>query len=227
MVCKNVKILSSVITSVCAALSLCACSSSSGGGDDGQITASNFETALQDYSVTISGAALLHEDGLQGGSIDLDRVMLGKTTAQGVTDSLALGYSLRLSNSPPSRTFVAFYIDSDNDPLTGEPVAGIGADHLLIDDHAFDNNNSDLYSNYYIWSGTQWLGQDNGSVGSYYQGTSLKRGVIVPVSNTLGSNLFGLQNIQGVIMVRNFINSNPNSVNSTIDETSVFTFSIP
>ena len=228
---KRAGVTGAIIVIIVVALSLSAC----GGGDDaftggdGQITLSNFETALQHYSISISGATIIHEDGLQGGSVDVDRVMLGKTTAQGLTDSLALGYSLRISNAPPAKTFVAFYIDSDNDALTGESIAGIGADHLLFDDHAFGHDNLDLYSNYYMWSETQgqWLGQDNGSVGSYHQGTNLKRGVIMPDSSTLGSNLFGLQDIRGVVIVRSYMNSNPNTPNSTIDETTVFTFGMP
>lgn len=226
---KYLKTVTRLLAVTLATLVVGACS----GGDDaftggeGQITISNFEPAIQDYGVAISGAVLLHEDGVQGGSIDLDRVMLGKATAQGITDTLALGYSLRVSSTPPAKTFVAFYIDSDNDDQTGEPIAGIGADHLFIDDHAFTNDNTDLYGNYYMWTGTQWLSQDSGSVGSYYHGTSLTRGVIMPISSSLGSNLFGKQDISGVLMVRNFLNSNPQTAVSTLDQTSVFTFSVP
>ena len=217
-------------TALLCGLVLGGCSSSDGGstgGYDGQITIENFESELQEYAITITNGAIIHEDGLQGGTIDLDRVLIGKSTFSTGGESLALGYSLRLASAAPSGAFAALYLDTDNNAQTGESIAGIGADQMFFDGHVFNNNITDFFDEYYFWTGTEWSGQTNGSSASYYQGTRLKRAVITARSSTIAANLFGVQNIQAVMVVRSYLNANPNTPGSIIDSTSVFTFDMP
>ena len=91
----------------------------------------------------------------------------------------------------------------------------------------FNDNIMTSFDEYYFWTGTQWSGQMNGSTASYYQGTRLKPAVITGQSSTIAGNLFGVQNIQGIMVVRSYANSSPNNPGSVIDTTSVFTLSIP
>jgi hypothetical protein len=61
--------------------------------------------------------------------------------------------------------FVAFYIDIDNDPGTGELIEGIAADQLLLHTTMFES--SPFIWEYFIWSDVQseWLGQDVNGLG--------------------------------------------------------------
>lgn len=205
------------------------------GGNPEDITVAYVENEItQDFyppnSYTASNTVMVHDDGYQDNDIDIGRVILSKINSNATGETLAIAFSFKQSITPADGTFAAFYIDTDNDPLTGKPVEGIGADALFLDLHSFDpDGTSEIYdfSHFHIWSGTQWLSQGGTySTASYYSGRSINTAVFASNSSSI-PNLLGMTSVTGVFTVQLIPTGDPNRVSSTIDTTDTFSFDFP
>lgn len=179
-------------------------------------------------SFTASGTVLVHDDGYQDNDLDIGRVILSKINSNTTGETLAVAFSYKHSTISAAETFAAFYIDSDNNPLTGERIADIGADVLIINQHAFDNSGSSIsYADSHSWSGTQWIPQGGGySYASTYRGFNIINTILV-TNSTIVSGLLGMQEVKGVFSARIFPGGDPNAVTETIDITDSFSFAVP
>jgi hypothetical protein len=214
--------------------------SSGGSGDPSgeEITVAYVENKINNDwgtpgSYTANGTVLVHDDGYQGNSIDVGRVILSKINSSATGETLAVGFSHKLASAPANGTFAAFYIDTDNDPATGKTVTGsddvsIGADVLFLDQHAFDTDGSShiISSYFYTWAGS-WVPQTASyGTGSYYEGFSISRALFASNSNGV-PDLLGVTEAKGVFTAQLMPDGDPNAVSSTIDTTESFSFDFP
>lgn len=187
----------------------------------------NQELQLEGFST--NGTTLIFEDGFQWGTPDLNRVIVSRVDSSTSGPAFSFAYSINHSGVESVSRFVAFYIDVDNDPNTGEFIEGIGADRLLLDDQLY--NASGFFGTYFIYSDatSSWLSQASSGLGfGLVDSTeSVTRVVqVMPYENI--SNLFGLIDAAGVLMVRSLENGNPDDINAvTLDATLPFDFNTP
>lgn len=192
---------------------------------------SNF--AFIQSGITISDTMLIHEDGDQGGTFDIDRIMLSRASHES-GDSLALAYSLYASSTPSADTYVAFYFDSDGNSANGVDVGSFKADTLILDDMRILGVHSHYgHNGFYKWDSVDgWvvgttLGAeltDIGFVGD--RSCSPKIAIHVPLYAGL-STLYGNTSLTGVMKLVRFSGGDPNSLLETIDETTTFPFDVP
>lgn len=231
-----------ILTGLLLAAGITACGGSSGGSSNGEeITVAYVDNKITTSfaphgTYTASGTVLVHDDGYQGNSIDIGRVILSKINSSATGETLAVAFSHQLATTPADGTFAAFYIDTDNDPLTGKAVTGndsvtIGADVLFLDLHSFDTDGSSsiTYSSYHVWSQSQsrWQAQSHSySTASYYDGFSINKAVFA--SNSSGVvDLLGATGVKGVFTAQLLPGGDPNAVSATLDATDSFSFDIP
>ena len=162
-------------------------------------------------------------------------MIISRINSSATGETLAVAFSHKLSSAPALGTFAAFYIDTDNDAATGKPVTGndnvtIGADALFLDLHSFDTSGASniLYSDYYTWSGAQWVASSgNSSFASYYTGRTINKSVFASNNSGVPSLLAVTSSMAGVFAAQYIPSGDPNNVLSTIDATDAFTFNTP
>lgn len=199
----------------------------SGGSSSSQgLTIDYVENELHLEGYSTSGTAVIYEGSPSGSTYEFNRVIISKVNNT-TNDTLAYAYSLTHPQLVDKTRFVAFYIDTDYDPDSGESIEGIGADRLLLDTTIFESSPASY--EYFIWSGSQWDGQSvdgSGITISWDQG-STTLSINVPVYLNI-SDLFGLIDAKGVFTVRTLNNGDPNDINATtLATTTVFTFNTP
>jgi hypothetical protein len=210
---------------------LSACGGGGGGSCDTPLTVDYVETKLTtdpqftSHNITVSATKLIHSDGNQGNSYDIDQIILSKISATD-GDTLALAYSAYASQDAPTGSYTAFYIDTDGDTGTGGGPNGIGAEVLILDPVSHSGS---VTAGYYTWSGTNWvwgstLGGGTSSTASYHAGCTLGLAIYIPWFN--GPASLDLSNAHGLMMLTTFLDSTPNTP-IPIDATSVFAFSFP
>jgi hypothetical protein len=189
------------------------------------------EILFSSDGVSLSGTTLVHDDGNQGNSsVDLLRLVLARASHQD-GDTMLIAYSARNTTAVPSNTFVALYIDTDNNLATGYPVNGIGADSLFLDDGRAFGSESSSYGHYHTWSVSGWTAHGTlgslSSLGSYFEGCTEMIGMYLPLSQGV-ADLYNISNeVKGVMKVVTLSSGNPNIVLSEIDSTAMFTFNLP
>ena len=204
-----------------------------GGSSDGlsvsnqELTVQYVERELQLEGYTTAETSVIYESP-QSATYEFKRIIISKVNN---TDGDTLAYAYSLIHPPvvENSRFVAFYIDIDNDPATGESIEGIGADRLLLDTTIFES--SPIDGEYFVWSDvqSQWINQAvNGtslSISSEERGGTLS--INVPYYENI-NDLFGLSNVKGVFTVRTFVNGSPSDINAvTLAATTVFSFNTP
>ena len=181
------------------------------------------EPLFTSHQITPANTKLIHEDGNQGKSYDIDRIILSRITAvQGET--LAMAYSVYAKQQAPSAAFMAFYIDTDGIDTIGDPT--FGAEVLILD--PLSDGSGTMYP-YYVWKADSWVpGTKLGSIdttASYFAGCSLALAVYVPWYQGLAE--LGSTNARGVMKLMTFTNDDPAKPNTPIDTTKTFDFSFP
>lgn len=218
---------------------LTACGGGGGGSTDCDtpltVNYVNNEFLTEDLFVlggySASDTTLIHMDGNQGSPFDIDRIILSRITHTS-GNSLALSYSIYATTSPSNDTFIALYIDTDNNQATGEIIGNIGADALILDDgNIFSVNSPFLFDNYYEWNGVgdNWdaqvkLGSLSGSA-SYFEGCTLSSAVYAPLYS--GLEALYATNVRGVMKIITLSDADPNTPTGVIDSTTEFNFMIP
>ncbi|GMR16485.1 MAG: hypothetical protein BMS9Abin31_0822 [Gammaproteobacteria bacterium] len=185
---------------------------------------------------TASNTTIIHQDGNQGNTFDIDTIILSRITHTS-GNSLALSYSIHATTSPTNNdTFVAFYIDTDNLVSTGESMNGIGADAVILDSAELLNVSLPLSVNlerFQIWktAANEWLPQPTlgtlNSSASYLNQCSLNLAVYTPLYQGL-SALSG-KSVRGVMKLIRLTNADPDTPVATavLDSTAVFNFAVP
>ena len=173
---------------------------------------------------TESGTSIVHSDGNQGNTYDIDAVAISRTTFNS-DDSLAFSYTIYATTQPSNETYIAFYIDSDKNATTGMAINTMGADSLMI------NTAGGSANGYYLWndSTNSWNKQSIlgalSSNASYFQGCSYSTTIYAPLFTGL-SSLYSTP-VTGVVRVMTIGGSDPNNITSILDSSSQFDFTIP
>ncbi len=193
------------------------------------LTAEYVEKELQIEGYATVETSVIYEGDPQSSTYEFKRIIISKVTNADGGESLAYAYSLVHPPVIDNTRFVAFYIDVDNDPNTGESIEGIGADRLLLDTTIFESSPFD--GQYFIWSEaqSQWGNQPiNGtSLVITDQESGSTSSINVPFYANI-DDLFGLSGAKGVFAVRVFTTGNPGDINAaTLAATTVFTFNTP
>lgn len=202
-----------------------ACGGSSGSGScDDVLTVDYIQTefATGFPGFTESGSAIVHTDGNQGNTYDIDKVAISRTTYNS-NDSLAFSYTIYGTAQPPNGTYIAFFLDGDKNATTGAPIGTMGADALVINTAGGDANG------YYLWGESSWIKQSilgtYSSNASYYQGCTYSTTIYAPLYNGL-SSLYSTS-VTGVVMVLTLNGADPTDVTSILDTSSQFDFVVP
>lgn len=211
-----------------AAVVLAACGGGSGGGSacDDALTVSYLQNIfVTDFpGFTESNSTIVYTDGNQGNTFDIDVVGLSRISHSD-GNSLAFSYTIHGTAIPPADTYIAFYIDTDKNSMTGMSVDTMGADALVV------NAAGGSANGYYLWnqSTVSWVKQPIlgtlASNASYYQGCTYSTTVYAPLYTGL-SSLYGA-NVRGVVLLITISGSDPTSVTSIPDGTAIFDFTVP
>jgi hypothetical protein len=216
---------SCIMTTILYSLSACGGSGGGAGGNCNEALTVGYiqnKFATEFIGFTESGTTIVHSDGNQGNTYDIDVVAVSRT-AYNSDDSLAFSYTVYGTAEPPSGTYFAFYIDSDNNAATGMMVGTMGADALVV------NAPGGSANGYYLWSGSNWIEQPIlGSLSSnaaYFQGCTYSTTVYAPLYTGL-SALYSTP-ATGIVMVVTIGGSDPTIITSILDTSSQFDFTIP
>ncbi|MDH5612898.1 MAG: hypothetical protein OEY66_10635 [Gammaproteobacteria bacterium] len=183
--------------------------------------------------VSASDTTLIHIDDMQGNPVDIDRIILSRITHTS-GNSLALSYSVYDETPSSNNTFMAFYIDTDNNQSTGEVIGNIGADSLILRQHNPPDNNFQPHDGYHERNATDtnWVAQSIlGASGQ--SGYSINSHVHDPIDIVITVPLYsGLDtlyatNVRGVMKIVTLTNGDPNALLTVIDTTSEFNFMVP
>ncbi len=217
----------------------CLLMSSCGGGDTSgelePLTVEYVENVLQTESsdsFELINTSLVHENGIQNKTVDLNRLVLSKVILPSSETAFSWSISIKRPHEPEPNMVVMFYVDLDNDALTGQAVEGVGAELLFLDNDVFSYDTPHIKSHYY-WTGSQWASVTvSASLGFYdYQSISpdsfLLRAVYVYTDTNNISGIFSHSSVRGVLMVQKVASDDPNDILSDVDSTSMFTFSLP
>lgn len=177
-----------------------------------------------------SGTAVIHQDGNQGNTFDIDTIILSRVTHPS-GNTLALSVGTYATGYPTVDTDMVFYIDVDKDAATGQLIDGIGADILILDNLPSDGPSSPVASRVQTWNGSSWVGTPRlgtlSATSSYYAGCSLGLSIYVPLSEGLDT-LYAMD-VRGVLKLIRLIDGDPNTPVAVpaVDSTSVFDFTVP
>lgn len=183
---------------------------------------------------TASNTTLIHEDGNQGNTFDLDSIILSRVTLTSTStsgDSLAVSVGTYATGYTSSDTYMVFYIDVDKSATTGQLIDGIGADVLIIDNLPSDGPSSPPTDGFQIWSGTSWGAATKlgtlATTASYFSGCTLGISIYIPLYEGLDT-LYGMP-VRGVMKLIRLTNGDPNTpvAAPAVDSTSVFDFTVP
>ena len=211
---------------------------SSTAGCDTQLTVDyvNNEFLTEDQFVlglfTASGTTLIHEDGDQGNTFDIDKIILSRVTHTS-GNTLAISASTYATSYPSSDTYMVFYIDVDKDAATGQLIDGIGADILILDNLPNDGPSSPVIARVQEWNATNssWVGTPRlgtlSATASYHAGCTLGISIYIPLSEGL-EELYAME-VRGVMKLIRLTNGDPNTPVAVpaVDSTSVFDFMVP
>ena len=208
-------------------LFLSACGGGGGGGGstscDNALTVSYIQDKITGYpGFTESNTTIVHADGDQGNTYDIDLVAVSRTTYD-MNDSLAFSYTVFGTATPPAGTYGAFFLDTDESALTGLAVGTMGADALVVSAPGGSANG------FYHWVGGGWVKQSIlgvlSSNASYFQGCTHSTTVYAPLYSGL-SSLYSTP-VTGIVMVLTIPGSDPTVVTSILDSSSQFDFTVP
>lgn len=179
------------------------------------------------FGFTESGTTIVHSDGNQGKTYDIDAVAVSRTTYD-ANDSLAFSYTIHGTTTPTSDTYITFFIDSDKNATTGMSVGTMGADALVVNP-AGGGASSGTAGGYYTWNGSSWDKQTTlgtlSSHASYFEGCSYSTTVYAPLYSGLNS-LYSTP-VTGIVAVMTISGSDPTNITSILDESSQFDFTMP
>lgn len=185
------------------------------------------EPLFTNHNISVADTTLIHEDGNQGNTYDIDRILLSRIKADD-GDTLAISYSAYATQDAPPGSYMAFYIDTDNNIDTGFGPGVIGADALILDEVG-ETNGAGILNSYFSWQASGWLAHDTlgftSSTASYFAGCSLGLAIYIPWYEGLAT--LNLADANGMMMLTTFSENDPNKPNSPIDTTGLFSFSFP
>jgi hypothetical protein len=206
-------------------LSACGGSGSGGGSTncDEALTVSYIQNVITGFpGFTESNTQIIHTDGNQGNTYDIDVVAVSRTT-HNTNDSLAFSYTVYGTATPPAGTYSAFYLDTDKNALTGMTVDTMGADALVV------NAPGGSANGFYLWSGSSWIKQpvlgSLSSNASYFQGCTHSTTVYAPLYSGL-SSLYSTP-VSGIVVILTIPGSDPTIITSILDASSQFDFTVP
>ncbi|MDX2464997.1 MAG: hypothetical protein QNK31_10885, partial [Porticoccus sp.] len=210
--------------SVC--LSACGGGGGGGGGStscDNALTVSYIQKNITEFpGFTESNTTIVHTDGAQGNTYDIDLVAVSRTTYN-MNDSLAFSYTVFGTATPPAGTYGAFFLDTDQSAITGATIGTMGADALVVSAPGGSANG------FYLWGGSSWVKQSVlgvlSSNASYFQGCTHSTTVYAPMYSGL-SSLYATP-VTGIVMVLTIPGSDPTDVTSILDSSSQFDFTVP
>lgn len=170
-----------------------------------------------------SNTTIVHMDGNQGNTYDIDLVAVSRTLFNSTDESLAFSYTVHGATTVSDTTYIAFYLDTDKNMATGAAYDTLGLDALVI------NAPGGIASGYYLWNGSGWSRQSVigllGSDASYYQGCKYSTTIYAPLYNGL-SSLYATD-VSGIVMVQTINGSDPGDFVTIHDFSSVFEFTVP
>lgn len=183
-----------------------------------------------------SNTTLIHEDGNQGSTFDLDSIILSRVTLTSNStsgDSLAVSVGTYATGYTSSDTYMVFYIDVDKDAATGQLIDGIGADVLILDNLPNDGPSSPVTAGFQTWNDTNSLWEAAPRLGtlattaSYFSGCTLGLSIYIPLYEGLDT-LYGM-NVRGVMKLIRLTSGDPNTpvAAPAVNSTSVFDFMVP
>jgi len=171
---------------------------------------------------TESNTTIVHSDGNQGNTYDVDLIAVSRTTYN-MNDSLAFSYKVYGTAAPPAGTHGAFYLDTDKNAVTGMSIGTMGADALVVNAPGGNANG------YFLWNGSSWVKQSTlgilSSNGSYFQGCTYSTTVYAPLYSGL-SSLYATP-VTGIFRIVTIPGSDPTVTTSILDESSQFDFTVP
>ena len=157
----------------------------------------------------------------------IDRVMILRVNAANGTSSaqVAFSYDTLILDPLATSTVAALYIDTDDNQATGESFAGIGADLLLVQNGENGQPAVARYDYTSTWTADTAL-PSNLSKESFKSDPSAlgNVGVVVPVASNPAGALSG---VKAVLVLRNYINGDPNTPALLGAQTEPFEFTLP
>jgi len=205
-------------------LFLSACGGGGGNNCDEALTVGYIQNqfATDFLGFTESGSTIVHTDGNQGNTSDIDVVAVSRT-AYNSDNALAFSYTIYGTAAPSNGTYIAFYIDTDKNALTGMTIDTMGADALVV------NTAGGSANGYYLWDGSSWVKQTVlgtlSSSASYFQGCNYSTTIYAPLYSGL-SSLYSAP-VTGIVMALTISGSDPTNVTSILDTSSQFNFTMP
>ena len=197
-----------------------------GGGTsscDKALTVSYHQNEITGFpGFTESNTSIVHTDGNQGNTYDVDVVAISRIT-HNLNNSLAFSYSIYGTTEPPTGTYSVLYLDTDKSVGTGMVINTMGADALVV------NAAGGIANGFYEWNGSSWVKQSVlgtlVSNASYFQGCTYSTSVYAPLFSGL-SSLYSTP-VTGIVMVVTIPGSDPTSITSIIDASTKFDFTVP
>jgi len=179
-----------------------------------------------------SDTTLIHDDGNQGNTFDLDSIILSRVTHTS-GNSLAISVGTYATGYTSSDTYMVFYIDVDKDANTGQKIDGIGADVLILDNLPNDGPPSPVTAGFQTWDSlsNRWVGAtllvSFATTASYFSGCTLGISIYIPLYEGLEA-LYAM-NVSGVMKLIRLTNGDPNTpvAAPAVDSTTVFDFMVP
>lgn len=182
------------------------------------------------------GAKLVYDDGFQGNSYDVGKVIVSKVVEScnrncqagdpmpnNPIDGFGYGISYVVPSNAASDAAILFYVDADNDPTTGQSIDDIGADYALVMTANISFNSSIFVQGDFMWSSGYWNSTASGSYGIFDDVSSIKSIVqLLPEQH-----LLGLTDAKGIIAIQRVANDDINTILETLDITPSFAFDTP
>lgn len=224
------KTLILLIVTVSSMLTLSACHVSTGGSpldDRDKLSVTDMQHILHrgfDIPFSSENTKIVHRDGLDGSSIDIDRVLVSKANNSATGDLLAVGFDGVMDEALPEGTVATLYLDMD-DGISGYEIGDIKANYLLLNGNKSDATVPD-YS-LYAYDGNNWLPY------ILYQHYALFEDVeqgfkAVVLPDTAGvDEILEQSDVRAILLLRAFENRDPNAVKSTSAATDSFRLDTP
>lgn len=177
-----------------------------------------------------SDTVVVHQDGNQGNTYDIDTIILSRVTHTS-GNTLAISTSVHATSNVTSDTYMVFYVDVDKNATTGQLIDGIGADVLIIDNPPTNGASAPITARAQVWNGSSWVGLPKlgitSATASYFAGCTLGLSIYVPLSQDI--ELLYAKDVRGVMKLIRLTNGDPNTpvAEPAVDTTSVFDFMVP
>ena len=206
---------------------LSACGGGGGGGGvstcDEALSLNYIQNKITAFpGFTESNTTIVHADGNQGNTYDIDVVAVSRTS-HNTNDSLAFSYTVHGTAAPPTGTHGALYLDTDKNVGTGLVIGTMGADALVV------NAAGGSANGFYHWDGSSWIKQSIlgilASNASYFQGCTHSTTVYAPLYSGL-SALYSTP-VTGIVRIMTIPGADPTTITSILDQSSQFDFTVP